>query len=597
MATSGSKSVTVTSWDTLKFSWWQSSQSVANNTTTIGWKLELVSGSSGYISSTTSKSWSVSVAGKNYSGTNTVGIANNTTKTLASGSTTISHNADGTKSFSYSFSQYFGITFSGASIGTISGSGSGTLNTIPRASQPSCITWPNTTQNVGNIGGTITIHMNRASSAFTHTVRYAWGNKSANIATGVGGNTSWTIPLNFMDNIPNATSGVGTIYVDTYNGSTHIGTKSVSFTATVPASVVPSIGTVTTSEATSGLAAQFGAYVQNKSKITANISAAGAYSSTIKSYSTSFQGKVYTGSSWTSDLLTRSGTLDLVITVKDSRDRTATKTVTISVQAYSLPQVHAFTVDRCRADGTPDPDGTHALVAYSYSVASVGGKNTAAVKIDFKRFTAQAYAAGDVIMTGSQLAATGSVVSTAVFSLDYQYDIRLTVTDWFGASAPYTATLQSDDVILDIKANGRGLGVGQTAEEDDTLAVAASWVLKMKNAAVTDFVVESGSNETTLWRKWASGLAECFIFKSVSVAVQTAYGSGYYNGSVLKQAFPFTFTSTPHIFASCQATNAQIYNISIAHAEKTDVSFYISSMQAQASAAVYARFYAVGHWK
>jgi Tfp pilus assembly protein PilW len=102
MATSGSKSVTVTSWDTLKFSWAQVSQSIPNNTTTVSWTLQLIAGSSGKISSTASKDWSVTVNGTNYSGTNTVGISNNATKTLASGKTTISHDADGTKSFSYS---------------------------------------------------------------------------------------------------------------------------------------------------------------------------------------------------------------------------------------------------------------------------------------------------------------------------------------------------------------------------------------------------------------------------------------------------------------------------------------------------------------
>ena len=111
MATSGSKSVTVTVVDELKFSWERTSYSVANNTSTISWKMELIAGSSGRISSTASKDWEVTVNGTKYSGTNTIGISNNSTKTLASGSTTISHNSDGTKSFSYSFSQYFGITF------------------------------------------------------------------------------------------------------------------------------------------------------------------------------------------------------------------------------------------------------------------------------------------------------------------------------------------------------------------------------------------------------------------------------------------------------------------------------------------------------
>ena len=104
MAKSGSTSVAVTNYDTLKFTWTEKSQSIANNTTTIEWKLQLVAGSYGYINSTVSKSWSVTVNGVKYSGSNTVGIANNTTKTLASGTTTIAHATDGSKQFSYSFS-------------------------------------------------------------------------------------------------------------------------------------------------------------------------------------------------------------------------------------------------------------------------------------------------------------------------------------------------------------------------------------------------------------------------------------------------------------------------------------------------------------
>lgn len=132
MATSGSVSIAATSHDTLKFSWWRNSYSIPNNTTTIGWKLELIADGYGYISSSASKDWSVTVNGVNYSGTNTIGISNNSTKTLASGTTTIAHNDNGTKTFNFSFSQELAITFSGSYIGTKSGSGSGTLDTIPR---------------------------------------------------------------------------------------------------------------------------------------------------------------------------------------------------------------------------------------------------------------------------------------------------------------------------------------------------------------------------------------------------------------------------------------------------------------------------------
>ena len=132
MATSGSVSVAATKYDTLKFSWWQNWQDIASNATNVGWQLELIAGSYGYISSSAAKNWAVSVNGAYYSGTNTIGISNNATKILASGSTTIGHNADGSKTFSFSFSQQFDITFSGSKIGTVSGSGTGTLNSIPR---------------------------------------------------------------------------------------------------------------------------------------------------------------------------------------------------------------------------------------------------------------------------------------------------------------------------------------------------------------------------------------------------------------------------------------------------------------------------------
>lgn len=331
MATSGSKSVTVTSYDTLKFSWWENSQSIENNTTTIGWKMELIAGNSGRISSTASKNWSVTVNGTNYSGTNTVGIGNNSTKTLASGTTTISHNTDGTKSFNYSFSQQFSITFSGSSIGTISGSGSGTLNTIARASQPSCVTWPNNTQNVGDFGVTITIHTNRKSTSFTHTVRYVFGSKSENIATGVTDNTKWTIPLSLMNEIPSATSGTGTIYVDTYNGSTKIGTKSCLFTATVPANVKPSCK-ITVSEGTN-----YGVYIKGFSTLNITITPTTAYGSNIDTYLTSANGVKYVSSSFTTGVLTTVGSNTITATVTDKRGRSGTASVTINVVEHSQP--------------------------------------------------------------------------------------------------------------------------------------------------------------------------------------------------------------------------------------------------------------------
>lgn len=456
MASNGSKSVTVTSWDTLKFNWWIVSQNVAKNTSLVGWNMQLVAGSSGKISSTASKDWSVTVNGTKYSGTNTVGIGNNTTKTLASGQTTVAHNADGSKSFSYSFSQEFGITFSGSSIGTKSGSGTGTLNTIPRATTP--------TLSVSSVdmGGSVTISTPRASSSFTHDLAYSFaGSGWVSIATGVGTSKAWTVP-DLASRIPNATSGTMTIRCITKNGSTTIGTKTVLLTVKVPTSVVPSISAVTLAEATSGLAAQFGAYIQNKSKVKATITAAGAKGSTIKSYSTTFQGKTYTGASWTSDTLTKSGSLSLTTKVTDSRGRTASKTTTVSVLAYTAPKITAFDAFRCLSDGTEAHDGTYVTVKYNYTAPSLNGGNTVSMTIERKLPSATTWTS---IHTGTALTTNTSAILSG-FAADNQWDLRLTVKDWFGATSRYPLTVPTAEVIMDIRADGKGIGFGKVAEHE-----------------------------------------------------------------------------------------------------------------------------------
>jgi hypothetical protein len=132
MAISGYTDVRVTSWNTLRFSWNVTSQSIENNSSVFVWSLQLISTGSGAINSTTSKSWVVKVYGNTYSGTNTIGTASNSTKNLANGITIISHKLDGTRTVDYQFSQEFDITFSNSHIGTLSGSGIAELNPIHR---------------------------------------------------------------------------------------------------------------------------------------------------------------------------------------------------------------------------------------------------------------------------------------------------------------------------------------------------------------------------------------------------------------------------------------------------------------------------------
>lgn len=435
----------------------QSSQDVSANTS----KVRIV-----WKSTQTGESWSgytrtayyyVSINGgaeTKYSVSYTLPKAS--TKTVVDKTITVNHRADGTGTVKVRTWMDTQI-----SAGVVEKSQTLTLDTIPRATQHTL------SASSADMGATVTISCPRAASGFTHDLAYKLPSDDSYraITTGVGTSYSWTVP-DRASSIPNDTSVQMTVRCITKNGSTTIGTKYAYITAKVPTSVIPTVRSVTTAETVSGLAAQFGAYVQTKSKLNATITADGAKGSTIKEYSSTFAGKTYTGSSWTSDTLATSGTLTIKTRVKDSRGRwSAYKNTNITVVAYSKPQIKALTVYRCNSSGVAADDGTYLALAYNYSVASVGGKNTAAATVKYKQSTATSY--GSTLLELAALSGNATVKPTSpTFSVDYTYNFQLTVEDWFGAEAVSVATLPSGKVILDIKANGLGMGFGKTAEQD-----------------------------------------------------------------------------------------------------------------------------------
>lgn len=462
---------------------WSASQNVSGNTSKITCVMYLVQASSWSLNIASRSDNKTTINGTAYSWTSPA-ISNSggkTTKLATVTSGNIAHNADGTKSVTISATFEINATISGTYRDTITASATITLNTIPRATQHTL------SASSADMGAAVTISMPRASSNFTHDLAYSFnGGSYVSIATGRGTSHSWTVP-DVASQIPKATSGKMTVRCITKNGSTTIGTKYAYLTAKVPASVVPTVGTVTLAEATTGLAAQFGAYIQNKSTVKATIAASGAKGSTITTYQTTLLGKTYTGNSWTSGVLSSSGGIKLVTKVKDSRGRwSAAKTTTISVLAYDTPQIQELRAFRVDSSGASDEQGENLRLDYRYSVTSLGSKNTARAVIEYKTSTATSWT---TLTTNTALSAYTSIKpATPTFSTDYQYDIRLTVTDWFGATRSYMATLPSGAVILDLLANGKGIAFGKTAEQEgidfgwdfiDSTAAAGSGQLRL----------------------------------------------------------------------------------------------------------------------
>lgn len=449
---------------------WSATQSISGNSSTVTATLYYSRTNKGYTTEGNG-SFSITINGVKTTASKRITLTYNSNTQAMSATVNVPHNADGSKSVAISATG----SLSGTTLTSTSISSTVTLDTIPRATQPSL------SSSSVNMGSAVTISTPRASSSFTHDLAYSFrGGPYVSIATGVGTSYSWTVP-DLASSIPSATSGSMTIRCITKNGSTTIGTKTVSMTAKVPGSVVPTISSVAVAEATSDLAAQFGAYIQSKSKLSVTITAAGAKGSTIKSYRTTFRGKTYTARTWTSDILAASGTLSMTTTVTDSRGRTASKTTSVSVLAYTPPRIQAFSVYRCNSEGAADDEGLYIAVRYKYSAPSLNGGNTASLAVQYKQSTAASYSS---LLSGSGLSAdTTEKPSSPTFSSDYQYDLLLTVTDYFGAAATAEAKLPSGKVILDLAADGLGFAVGKTSERD---GLEVAWPLNTKEIVICD---------------------------------------------------------------------------------------------------------------
>jgi hypothetical protein len=452
MATSGSISKSG-SWATVTLSWTRTSVDVANNRSTISYTLSLSSTYS--IGSSASKSYSIVFNGVTVaSGTNTVGGSG--TRTLKTGTVVIPHNADGTKTFSYSFSQQMDVTLSGTWVGTLSASGSSTLDSIARASQPS----GSDADNWYWYGQAITISTNRASSSFTHTLRYSWNGNTGTIATGVTTSYTWTIPESFMNYIPNDTYTSGVIYCDTYNGGTKIGTKSMTIYTTMPSSIVPSFTSISHSENVSDVATKIGGYVQGMSKLNLSIvGAKGIYNSTITSQKLTVDGYTY-NSGGVSNIIQGSGTLKITATVTDSRGRTYSDSVDITVMAYSPPTITSLTTGRSTSSGANDEVGTYVKVVRSATARSlmVGTteKNVLKYTIKTKERTASLWTTKVSLTTNSGLSLTGqNILST--FDVTKSYDIRLEVSDQFNTTIAL-GTISTGQVTMSWGRTGIGIG-------------------------------------------------------------------------------------------------------------------------------------------
>lgn len=421
---------------------WTATQSTANNTSTISWTLSAQGYSGGWVAERTLY---VTIDGATvYNKSDRVERKVGTIKT---GTKTITHNSNGSRSFT--------ITLGAAVYGTsvnCKGSGTFALNTIGRAS----------TLNVsgGTLGEAQTITADRKVSSFTHTLTWECGSYSGTIATKSTA-TSWsfTPPLELANTATQLFPAGVYFKLTTYNGSTVVGTSDQTVVMKIPASIKPTC-TVNITDPT-GYSDTYGGYIQNKSKMKITVTATPAYGSPIASYSIIVNKNQYNYNPATTGVITTSGSNTIIGKATDERNRTGSATTTINVLAYSSPKI-TFTMHRCDQDGTENMTGSYCKVTYKAVITSLSNKNSKSIKLRYKKTNDTQYTSQTINM--SAYTQEGSEIFSAEDGSSY--NVQMQAIDSFETSTT-TAELSTGFSILHIPASGKGLAVGKISQADE----------------------------------------------------------------------------------------------------------------------------------
>lgn len=414
----------------------------------------------------------VTVDGKSESSNATVNIGTNSSLLFYGKDFVVPHNGDGTKTVGIKIS----VGLNAGGYGSSMVAFDLPLPTIARASTVNDVT--------GTLGSAMTININRKNSAFKHTVKYNFGSLSGTIATNVDTSVSWTPPLNLATAMPNKTSDWGNITVETYSGSSKIGSATCRLTLNVPDSVKPTLGSITLTDSNATVknllnTANTFAQVMSNIQVTFN-NASGAYGSTISSYRAEIVGKNQSTNSNNGFLgmMNFNGTVTIRATVTDSRGRTSNAVdVKVTVINYFTPQI-SFTLQRSGSSSTTLTVTRNARIA----PLTVGGKQKNKMIISFKykehsaaNYTTDTGSAGGTWTTIDNLTNSRANLA-ATFSTLKTYDIIGKIEDAF-TSYEFIATVGTEKFPVAVRPDR--VGFGKTPENAN--AVDSDWVFKYKN--------------------------------------------------------------------------------------------------------------------
>lgn len=444
----------------------QGSQDISANSSTVNWRLT-VSRTGGYytFNKQGDSTLSLDLDGRNVHSSRPTWETSGEEYTLARGSSSISHDSDGSKSFPFSctFNPNNGIH------GTITVSSTFTLSPIARSS------WVNDNALLGNrqLGSLHTLTIDRKSSSFTHQVWYRvfgsdWIDLGKNHTTSV----SFVPSLDLARYNTKSKSGTMDICVRTYNGTTQIGNDVYSngWYFEIPESVKPIFTHLSLTDMNTAARQLLNGnnFLQIISDIQVNFNnPSGAYGSTIAGYHAEIVNKTNSVSENGGRLgmMNFNGSATIRAYVTDSRGRRSdTKDITINIIEYFAPSL-SFSAIRTRER----PNIIQVVRNAKIAPINLSGRQRNVMELSFRvaQLGNSNYATDNGSATGTYTSINTLVRSAANMAGNYPANKSFIVIgrleDKF-TSVEFSVTVATESVVMSYDKDGR-VGVGKVAEQ------------------------------------------------------------------------------------------------------------------------------------
>ena len=434
----------------------QNSQNIANNKSNITVRVQVTTTGESY--NGYSKPGTCTIDGTSYNFSHN--IPYQATTTIFEKTLDVAHDSNGEKTVYASFSFQTGI-----SAGTITGSTSKKLTTIPRTSEVSL------SKKNFNIGETITIYTNRKSASFTHTAVIKFNGQTVRTQTGIDASYSWNTNELFAK-IPNQNQANGTVELTTYSGGTRIGTSTVNFTSYVVNSdpVFNNFDCEDTNTVTKTLTGNNQKYIRKYSNLKVTITSANKMttknSATPKYYNIVVGNKIEKLDYATSDISKSINNMDdntVTVFAVDSRGNQKDKTKALDIVEYSETILQSVKIER--KEGV----GETVLISLSGKYANInfGAKTNTVKSIQFRKKSKTETEFGSWVeikqlvtinTENGTFSCDSKEITGQTFTLGTEYDIEVQVKDELSSDTE-PVSLNSGKVLLSALKN-KGISVG-----------------------------------------------------------------------------------------------------------------------------------------